>query len=54
MGTAQANASFSVSRESAIRFIVILGTISLLADVTYEGNVTRIDAAKKRLTEGSA
>jgi hypothetical protein len=31
------NASFSVSRESAIRFIVTLGTISLLADVTYEG-----------------
>jgi len=25
-----------------------------IADMTYEGNVTRIDAAKKRLTKGSA
>ena len=37
MGTAQADTDFRVSRESAIRFIVTLGTISLLADVTYEG-----------------
>ena len=37
MGTAQANTNFSVSRQSAIRFIITLGTISLLADVTYEG-----------------
>lgn len=33
----KANSRFAVSRESAIRFIVALGTISLLADVTYEG-----------------
>ena len=31
------NPNFPISRESAIRFIVTLGTISLLADVTYEG-----------------
>lgn len=37
MGTVHSNPSFSVSRESAIRFIVALGTISLLADITYEG-----------------
>jgi len=27
----------TASRQSAIRFIVALGTISLFADVTYEG-----------------
>jgi hypothetical protein len=37
LGTVHSNTDFSVSRESAIRFIVTLGTISLLADVTYEG-----------------
>lgn len=37
MGTVHSNPSFSVRRESAIRFIVALGTISLFADVTYEG-----------------
>jgi MFS family permease len=35
--TLRSNSDFSVRRESAIRFIVALGTISLLADVTYEG-----------------
>jgi MFS family permease len=37
VGTLRSNTNQSVSRESAIRFIVVLGTISLLADVTYEG-----------------
>ena len=37
MGTVHSNTNFSVSRETAIRFIITLGTISLLADVTYEG-----------------
>jgi predicted MFS family arabinose efflux permease len=37
LGTVHSNTSFPVTRESAIRFIVTLGTISLLADVTYEG-----------------
>jgi predicted MFS family arabinose efflux permease len=37
VGTVHSNTSFPVTRESAIRFIVTLGTISLLADVTYEG-----------------
>ena len=37
MGTVHSNTNFTVSRESAIRFIIALGTISLLADVTYEG-----------------
>ncbi len=37
MGTVHSNTDFSVSRDSAIRFIVALGFISLLADVTYEG-----------------
>ena len=37
LGTVHSNPNFPVTRESAIRFIVTLGTISLLADVTYEG-----------------
>lgn len=37
LGTVHANPNFPVTRDSAIHFIVTLGTISLLADVTYEG-----------------
>ncbi len=37
MGTVRSNIPPAVSRESAIRFIVALGTISLFADITYEG-----------------
>jgi MFS family permease len=37
LGIVHSNTSFSLDRESAIRFIVALGTISLFADMTYEG-----------------
>ena len=37
MGAVHSNIHSTVSRESAIRFIVALGTISLFADITYEG-----------------